>query len=206
VRWFYGGSPPAEVVEWFYSGERTPEEEPQRVDQYLRLGDTDALGIKLREGMLEIKRRHRQQRVVRFHEHATGLVEHWRKWGFSLAEAGSDPAAMPAPRSSWIGVQKGRKLRKYKLAEDGELLAIPTGEYPDRGCTMELTTIHVEGQEWWSLGFEAFGEESSLAETLMLTARYLLAPGRPPSSFDVTHSYGYPKWLQAFEQWVNHSQ
>ena len=205
VRWFCSDSIPAEVLEWFGGGERKPEEEPQRVDQYLRLGDTDALGIKLREGRLEIKQRHRQQGVVRFHERVTGLVERWRKWSFLVNEAGAGLADASMLTFFWIGVRKERRLRKYQLTDDGELVAIPAGEFPKRGCAAELTTIHVEGQEWWSLGLEAFGEESSMAEMLMLTARHVLAPGQLPFSFDATHSYGYPKWLQAFEQRVNHS-
>jgi hypothetical protein len=78
-------------------------------------------------------------------------------------------------------------------------VAIPAGEFPERGCAAELTTIQVEGQEWWSLGLEAFGEENSLAETLMRTARHVLPPEQLSFSFDAAHSYGYPRWLALLE-------
>ena len=60
VRWFYEGAVSPEVLEWFEQGELTPEEQPYRVDYYLRLSDRDSLGIKLREGRIEVKQRHRQ--------------------------------------------------------------------------------------------------------------------------------------------------
>ncbi|MGD8968471.1 MAG: hypothetical protein PVI07_13255, partial [Anaerolineae bacterium] len=59
---------------------------PAREDHYLRLSDTYALGIKLRQGRIEAKQRVRRPGVVRFHERVTGIVEHWRKWSFQLAE------------------------------------------------------------------------------------------------------------------------
>ncbi len=205
VRWFYQGALPGEVVDWFHDCEQEPEEQPHRLDYYLRLGTTDSLGIKLREGRIEVKQRVRQHGVAQLGERATGLVEHWRKWSFGLADAGTSFGDILVPVQSWIGVQKQRKLRKYQLAGDDRLLAVGAGEYPERGCAGELTAIRIEEQEWWSLGFEAFGEESSLKEILMLAVGQFLSRKRVPFYFHAEHSYGYPSWLARLEQGADSS-
>ena len=87
ARWFYDGTIPPRVLRWFREYQGSLEGPAHRVDYYLRLADGDSLGIKVREGRLEIKQRHRTYGMVEFHERATGLVEHWRKWSFQLAQA-----------------------------------------------------------------------------------------------------------------------
>jgi hypothetical protein len=54
------------------------------------------------------------------------------------------------------------------------------GQWPTRGCGVELTRIAVAGERWWSLGFEAFGHLESVAADLRAVAR-LMARRRPPS-------------------------
>ena len=195
VRWFYKGTVSPEASQWFQQGERRPEEQPPRVDYYLCLSDRDSLGIKLREGRIEVKRRHRQHGVVRLGERVTGLVEHWRKWSFELAEGSRNLASIVVPPASWIVVKKERKLRRYRLAEDQKIVAVPVGEYNIRGCNLELTSISVKGKEWWSLSFEAFGVETAVYGSLVHVAQRLLATGESPI-LDAQDSYGYPKWLQ----------
>ena len=191
VRWFGEGTVPAEVWEWFHQGEQEPEGQPTRIDYYLRLPNTDSLGIKLREGRVEIKQRHRQHGVVHFHKRVAGVVEHWRKWSFQLARLPS--IVTPAP--SWIGVSKERKLRRYRLTADQVVVAVSAHEHPDQGCGLELTNIRVAGKDWWSLGFEAFGDEAILQETLLRVAKQVLAVSEPPT-LDAADSCGYPKWLE----------
>lgn len=195
VRWFYEGAVPREVLEWFQGGERKPEEQACRVDYYLCLADSDALGIKLREGRIEIKQRHRQYGVLRFHERVTGLVEGWHKWSFKLAEADGGLADRDLPASSWVGVRKARELRRYRLTGDKEVMAVSVEDYPERGCNIELTKVSAGGEDWWSLGFEAFGDESILQESFLVVAKHVLAEGGPPV-FGARDSYGYPKWLE----------
>lgn len=57
VRWFHRGKVPLDVMAWFLRLHGEPEEPGHRVDYYLRLSDADALGIKLRDGRIEIKTR-----------------------------------------------------------------------------------------------------------------------------------------------------
>jgi hypothetical protein len=199
VRWFYEGTIPPEVLEWFQWGEPKPQEQPSRADYYLRQADQGSVGIKLREGRIEIKQRQRQYGVVRFHLRVTGRVETWRKWSFELSEAGRQisRAAIPAP--SWIGVKKERTVRRYQLTRDRETEVIWGGEGSDQACSLELTSIHVEGADWWSLGFEACAEELGDEGGLMRVARRVLTAHRPPS-LRARDSYGYPEWLVTITQ------
>lgn len=195
VRWFYRGTVPAEVAEWFHSGTSQPEVQSPRVDYYLCLREIDSLGIKLREGRLEVKRRHRQHGLRHFCEQASGVVEHWRKWSFGLSMGEGELSDSLMPSSSWMGVQKERQIRKYRVVEDDRLVPVPAEEYPERGCSVELSTLYVEGQDWWSLCFEASGDETSLRQTLVLVVEEVLDRGRMSFSLDAEASYGYPRWL-----------
>jgi len=195
VRWFYSGTILPQVLEWFRERQGQPEEPAYRVDYYLHFPDGDSLGIKLREGKLEIKRRHRQYGVVEFHERAAGLVEYWRKWSFELMQASVRFGDGMAPDSSWIGVSKQRWLCRYRITVDGTIVPMGASGYPEQGCHLELTSIKAKGREGWTWGFEAFGEETALRENLVLVATQIFAALDPPIVLDVGHSYSYPAWL-----------
>jgi hypothetical protein len=194
VRWFYQGVIPPKVATWFQQAAHPPVEEPRRVDYYLRLEEERALGIKLREGRVEIKQRFHEGGVVRFQEQAAGVMEGWGKWSFPLAETEGWPASGVGASPAWIGVQKERKLRRVRLTGDREMVAIPPAEWPERGCDFELVRIRVRGQEWWSVCFESFGDPSSLLENLLLTAKRILGDGTP-LPLEAESSYAYPHWL-----------
>jgi hypothetical protein len=197
ARWFYGGTIPQQVLQWFREEQGILEEPADRVDHYLHLPDGDSLGIKLREGRLEIKQRHRKYGTVEFHKGAAGLVEHWRKWSFQLAQ-GSDrlpPAMISDP--SWIAVRKRRWLYRYRITRDRDVIPMETVEYPEQGCDLELTSVKAEGRDWWTWGFEAFGEETALQGNLVLVAAQIFATHGPPIVLGVSHSHSYPAWLAA---------
>lgn len=199
VRWFYEGAVPPDVIAWFRRGERQPVEQPRRVDYYLHPRNVDALGIKLREGRIEVKQRQRRQGIVRFHERVSGVVEGWRKWSFALAAVHRLPADVGAPPSSWIGVQKQRQLHNYRIMGEGQLVAVPGEDYAGQSCHLELTRIQVGGTRWWSLGFEALGPERALGENLTLAVAHVLAQ-EPVPTLEGKNSYGYPRWLQVITQ------
>lgn len=199
VRWFYRGIIPAQVREWFVRGDPAPINEPPRVDYYLCLQRTNSLGIKLREGRIEIKQRLRQYGTVRFHRRVTGMIEHWRKWSLPLAATQDGWAEMLVPKSSWIGVRKERMLRGYRCDDDRQVV-VPQGAYADRGCNLELTSVQVGDRVWWTLAFEAFGVEPSLRTSLASTMGYILERDGAPYSFDARDSFGYARWLARLEQ------
>jgi hypothetical protein len=195
VRWFYEGAIPGEVVEWFRSGERLTENEPPRVDRYMRLGEADGLGIKVREGRLEIKQRTGKGGVIRFQGRASGQIEEWRKWSFVLDTSNEALGGLLVPGSAWVSVEKTRELRRYSLIPGGQLETALAGQFPARGCNAELSRLVVEGQSWWSVCLEAFGGESLLQEALMLAAARIF--DRPLATFNLqaSDSFGYPRWL-----------
>jgi hypothetical protein len=194
VRWFWPGSVPRAVEEWFQQGEREPDEQLPRVDHYLRTRDAESLGIKLREGRIEIKQRLQRHGIVRFRGQAAGVMEQWGKWGFALAEAGESLVDRIHPFPTWVAVEKERKLRRYRLSGGREMAAISAQEWPQRGCDFELVRVRAGSQAWWSLCLEAFGIPLFLLENLMLVAGHVLA-GDIPLTLEARDSCGYPEWL-----------
>jgi hypothetical protein len=197
VRWFYGATIPPQMLKWFREEHGSLEDPACRVDHYLHLPDRDSLGIKLREGRIEIKQRHRRCGTVEFHERATGLVEHWRKWSFELTQASERFPQVMVSDSSWIGVSKQRWLHRYRITGDRDIVPMDAVEYPEQGCDLELTSVKAEGKEWWTWGFEAFGEPPALQGNLMLVAVQIFAAHGPPIVLDASHSQSYPAWLAA---------
>ena len=189
VRWFYLGRVPPSLLAWFRGVAGDAQAQPRRVDHYLRLESTEALGIKLREGQIEIKQRQRHLGLARFHERVAGQVEAWRKWSFALTEPG-----LLVPASSWIAVEKERTLIQFQVDSGGRVEPLSPIGYGAGGCGLELTHIQAGGAAWWSLGLEAHGAEATLHENLVAVARHLFARGTGPR-LKSTASYGYPRWL-----------
>jgi hypothetical protein len=193
VRWFHEGRAPAHVEAWFRGGGREPTVQPVRVDHYLRLVDGEHLGIKLREGRLEVKQRERSLPVTRFDSRVAGVMELWRKWSIPLA--GGLHRVSGDPGASWIEVEKERALCRYWLAGDRGIVATTTDWFPDQGCDLELTAVRVRGREWWTLALEAYGQAGSIQENLLRVAEAVFGAGDPPS-LNAQDSYGYPRWLE----------
>jgi hypothetical protein len=194
ARWFFTGEIPETVLSWFVSDFPTLEEQSTRTDRYLLIGDTDGLGVKHREGRIEVKQRFGQPRPMVFAPRAAGVVELWRKWGFGLAEYAPDGEILER-QDAWVSVQKSRLTRNYRVESADTLVAAPRSLSPVRECTVELTQVLVGDQAWWTIGFEAMGLERLLVETLTIAARHLLV-GSDILDLGLENSYGYPRWLQ----------
>lgn len=199
VRWFHRGAIPEQVRAWFARNDPAPILEPPRVDYYLCLQSSHALGIKVRQGSLEIKQRWHQYGNIRFHRRVTGAIEHWRKWSLPFAATGDGLAEILVPRSSWMGVRKERMLRCYRCTAEGQVVAAQDGVI-ERGCHLELTTVEAGGSVWWTLAFEAYGAEASLRGSLNSTMQYTLEREGAPCSLDARDSFGYARWLDLLDQ------
>lgn len=197
VRWFLRGEVPSDILGWFQNQGHAFEDQLPRDDFYLLLEDGESLGIKLREGRIEIKQRHGQPEIAKFGKHTFGWVEHWIKWSFVAHETDNYLARISELNNWWIGVRKERKLRTYQVLEGGTLTGVSSSELIESGCGWELARINYLRAEdpWWSLGFEAFGKGSNLWDTLSLVTDSILKFEDAPV-FTVEDSFGYPRWLQ----------
>jgi hypothetical protein len=194
IRWFYPGALPKVLVTWLAEKVNGPVAQPMRQDHYLRLPGNGALGIKLREGGMEIKRREGASQAVTFGPRVAGLAERWRKWRFDLA-GGQEAAGFLIPPGAWVTVEKRRYLQRYRLEDGNGLESIDLGQGAEQGCEFEVSSLQAGSRTWWSVCFEAFGRESSLETNLMASAGHVLGDDWPlPLGLD--RSYGYPTWLE----------
>jgi len=172
VRWFFLGALPAAVRAWF-DGLGDPVEGVSRTDRYLAPA-SDALGVKLREGQVEAKRRSAVVGPLAAGR-AGATAEEWVKWSFPLAED-ADPGA------GWLEVAKTRWQRRLEAAGGA--------------CTLELSTVAVAGWAWWSVCLEAEGPDApSRRAALGVGAhRWLTSEAAPALAREAAR--GYPAWLR----------
>jgi hypothetical protein len=185
VRWFRPGGAPDAVLAWF-AGLPGPAGDERRVDEYLELPQIASLGIKLRRGLLEVKRLRLAHGEAAWRGFA-GRPARWEKWSFRLTE--DDGAAR-----TWTPVEKWRRQRTLRVGGDGAVAPVAPGERVDRGCSVEVTRLDVRATRWWSLGFEATGEEADLRRTLDHAVDYVAGTG-PPFELAAADSLDYPAWL-----------
>lgn len=192
LRWFVEGPPPPALAEWFAAraGTRT-----RRVDRYLRLPGTDALGVKLRgDGRrLELKLREQQRPAEGLPGGAEGQAEVWQKWSL-----GRRPWAVVMPRlgvaaDRWTEVLKQRRTVTFSWSPQGG--ATLTDVAPACGCRAELAAVGTADGGWSSLGLEAFGPDDLLDQALAASAEVLLSAVGPVAQLTAARSYGYPGWL-----------
>ena len=194
VRWFFAGPIPAQVAVWFRRVGRAPAQ-GARTDHYLQLPDVDAVGVKWREGRLEVKRRVADLGAVAFAPEIAGAVARWHKWSFALSEA--DVLASIRPARDWIAVAKDRRLHAYAVADGGTVRNVPPEVAPRSGCELELGVVEAAGHRGWTVAFEAFGEAEAQPEILRRTVAHVRQQGTAPP-LPPAQSASYPRWLALF--------
>ena len=194
VRWFCEGPAPEEARAWFRAVAGAPPLET-RTDHYVRPAAPDGLGVKWREGKLEMKRLAEAVGEERFHVVVAGRVERWRKWSFPLAPG----ASLDRPAGDWVEVEKRRRVR-YFAAEPAGVRPLALGERSAEACGLELGEVRVGGRVWWSVCFEAFGsDEDALADRLRRVASHAVAAAEPPV-LESARALSYPAWLWQVER------
>ncbi|MBD2497609.1 hypothetical protein [Nostoc sp. FACHB-280] len=191
LRWFYPGTIPTKIEEWFPQN-CSPE---KRADWYLYAPKSDYLGIKLRQERLEVKWRKAELGVLNFGELIEGKAEKWGKWMCSDSTGESFQPATVFGNSTWVNVQKVRRLQYYQILSDSSVQAVSSNESIDNGCGVEITQLLIQEQSWWSLALEAFGEDSYLLENLHLIASRVFNNYKGTQLIAV-NSYAYPHWIE----------
>ncbi|MBE9127532.1 MULTISPECIES: hypothetical protein [unclassified Coleofasciculus] len=177
LRWFYRGTSPTEVEQWFSTdcpGELlgVPEE---REDVYLYVPDCSYLNIKVRQGSLEVKWRKKELGIRQFSNSWEGNVETWLKW---LCDDPAQESFIPKTsieKKPWVRVKKVRSQRHYE------------------GITCELTQLYINTDTWWTVAFEGDVEEVSPDSF----DRVVSEMGKTYRGLELLadQSYAYPNWI-----------
>ena len=196
VRWFSSGRPPSEIGDWFASLSGPQAHQPVRTDYYLKMPGEESLGIKIRDGRIEIKQQESTFSLVLFQRGVVGKVAGWRKWQFELGDpAGNIPAASDGP-TCWIPVLKIRHLRRLRRNALGLFEPASPETLIPHGCDLELTQVKSEETRGWTLAIEAYGPETGLYENLCQAAGIFFEFPYPGTLHEGS-SLSYPAWLNA---------
>lgn len=157
LRWF-STRKNEKIMDWFGSHRLNLDSTEARTDFYLPLQKED-IGIKLREGHIEIKHRTVPPEAVRLKSSVKGYLEEWIKWSFE--KKADDPmfeAITKKKEYDWHEVAKKRMAVKL-IQKDGNLITVPAIEEVPYGCQIEYTLTRQMGKEWFTFGIEWFGHE-----------------------------------------------
>lgn len=219
VRWFFPGSVAETgpgVEAWFRTrpiegnGGRpapvawAPPPPAWRQDRYLLVPGHDDMGIKWREGRLEIKGRDAALGCTVFAPGIEGLPERWLKWAY--ADAAIERRFLGLFRgaaSEGVVLVEKRRLQRY-LRLDPALGPVEVGrDAPrQRGINLELAQIRVPrapNEAHWSLAFEAFPGDPNMPEPFAQVVAGFLE-GCPALPLSLARSMAYPRWLLDFDQ------
>ncbi len=196
LRWFYPGRIPEDIQNWFeqYCLIDSPSPPEERSDLYLYLPECEFLGIKLREGRLEVKWRQAELGIVRFGESVEGKVEKWGKWLCCDPTGESFQPSQVLANPLWLSVEKVRYSQIYQVTPEFSPQPVFSDENIDNGCSIELTQLVIQNHTWWSLAFEAFGEDAHLMDNLQATANWVFHPDGG-AKLITTDSFAYPSWI-----------
>lgn len=193
IRWFIKGIIPPAVFDWFIGLNDNYINQPERTDYYLDLKSDDLLGIKLREGRVEIKQQTQHIGNISPGKNVIGLAEKWQKWSFELNEA-NNIISIEQFGNEWLAVTKNRILVNYGISED----SIASQKEPTlykNGCITEITSIKINNENWWSLGLESYGEENRLLDNLVLISHLILSD-KSNIRLALDESMSYPCWIK----------
>lgn len=165
-------------------------------DIYLLIPGGDNIGVKWREGLLQIKGRVAAGEAVDFGPHG-GRIERWTKWSYpglpqtwqSLFSASYNDTGRRT-----VAVGKRRRLRLVRIRDDGEFLEVPSGQIIARGVSIELTEIRLADRDCVTVGFEAFPDDAVTARKFREVVAAFLAELAEPRLLPA-QSASYPEWL-----------
>jgi hypothetical protein len=190
MRWLLDGALPQEAERWFQRG-REPAVPVKRKDCYLLLPGVADMGIKEREGRLEIKGRLAALGTHALAPEVEGVAERWCKWSYEAAAIEVRCFQGPA-----IVVAKARAQRHFLLEPGGRSQASARRDLAQRGFSVEITRIRLGAagdDSHWSLGIEAAPDDAAMLADLLQAMPGVLRDF--PMALPRQHSLSYPEWL-----------
>lgn len=202
MRWFWNCPVAPEALAWFCSGPFSPGGggKTLRRDVYLVDMDQDELGLKKRGANdgVEVKGLVAVLRDPIAVGSTLVYPQIWTKW-LSHALTFESMPTQSVCKTRWLRKFSisGGKINEIPLGEDEKPL---TGRLPDEGCNVELTDVFLEraGVRWMTIGFEAFGELSSVEGHLRRVIEHLVASKIPRLS--AGRQFSYPAWLNGLDK------
>jgi hypothetical protein len=207
TRWFFAGdsSRNPELRHWFESCKPFPRAENVQAprwegraggepDVYLLMPGCNDMGVKWREGALQIKGRVADLGKWQFGTRHAGRVQRWIKWTYpevpvayrALFEADGSRGLETA------AIHKIRALRMVDLASVSPQEVAP-GIDLDSGVGVEMTDLELDGERYCSIAFEAFpGNAAAEAGFEAAVSGFLGELGEP---LGLDASMSYPDWL-----------
>lgn len=158
-RWFLEKPFPG-IEKWFENRGITGKNIPSRTDYYLIPGLENNLGIKLREGKIEIKIRIGEPVKRQILTSISGFEETYQKWSFPLDEPPPAFKELISDLKNWLPVSKHRLALVMDDSGNPDLSKRfhAPGTVLRAGCQFEYTRIEVPGKDYFTLGLECFGE------------------------------------------------
>ena len=210
VRWFFEGkvNQHESLKRWFETiapiqkspGVGSPVWKGRLDDQpdvYLLVPGSDDMGIKWREGELQIKGRVSSLGTQVFCGRHQGNVECWIKWSYANTPASYQRLFVAEKETELVtaSVRKTRALRRVRLDTlTGKAEEVDAKICIDRGLGFELTELEVAGKAYCSLAFEAFPNDSAMdaAFTAVVEA---FVDGLTAFDLTAADSQSYPAFL-----------
>ena len=205
ARWFFGRDDARyePIRRWFPTARLGPDSESprpvawaERTDVYLLIPSAEDMGVKWREGQLQIKGRIASLGAQRFGERHHGIVERWLKW--SYAELPAAYLALFEDKHAGlvtIPVRKRRALRTLRL-DPSTGAAAETSPDADLSCRIdfEFTEVVAGGQAYGTLAFEAYPDDEAMRPLFLdVASRFVI--GLDAAQLAVAESQSYPAWL-----------
>jgi len=207
TRWFFEGPPgryPG-LRRWFETttpfpraaGVAAPEWRGRaggEPDVYLLVPGCTDMGIKWREGTLQIKGRVDDLGARRFDTRHEGRVQRWIKWTYPEVPAAYRGLFAQSERHglATASVHKTRALRMISL-DTAEPQEVAPENVLARGVGFEMTELELDGAHFCSIAFEAFPDDTVTAAGFDLVVAGLLRGLAETLVLDASMSY--PDWL-----------
>ncbi|WP_193911965.1 hypothetical protein [Vasconcelosia minhoensis] len=168
----------------------------ERSDCYLLVPGGDDMGIKWREGEMQIKGRVSASGPQVFCGRHQGLVERWVKWSYAdLPAAYRRLFLAETTELMTVSVLKKRALRQVRLdALTAEAEEVRAETSISRGLEFELTDLEVAGKPYCSLAFEAFPSDSAM-DAVFIPAVEAFLSKLTELALTTANSRSYPAWL-----------